>query len=38
MKNFAVKLENKAIAKWGFENWKTIATFRMTAIMRKVEM
>ena len=34
----SIKLENKAIAKWGFENWKTIATFRITAIMRKVGM
>ena len=34
----SIKLENMAIARYGFENWKTIAVFRVTAIMRKVGM
>lgn len=33
MKKLARKLENKAVARWGFENWKTIAVFWLTAIM-----
>jgi hypothetical protein len=33
MKKLARKIENKAVARWGFENWKTIAVFRLTALV-----
>jgi len=35
MKKLARKLENKAIKNWGFESKKTIAIFKLTALLRK---
>ena len=35
MEKLAKKLENKAIRNWGFESKKTIAIFRLTALLRK---
>lgn len=38
MMNFINKIEDKVIRKYGFESRKTIAVFRMTAILRKAEI
>lgn len=36
MKKWVEKIEDRACRKWGFENWKTVATFKATEIVRKV--
>ena len=33
MKAIMNHIENRAVSLWGFENWKTITIFRLTAIM-----
>ena len=35
MEKLARKLEDKAIRNWGFESKKSIAIFRLTALLRK---
>lgn len=36
MKQMIERMEDKAIRKYGFEAWQTIAIFKITDIMRKV--
>lgn len=38
MMNFINKIEDNVIRKYGFENRKTIAVFRITAILRGAEI
>lgn len=36
MKQMIERMEDKAIRRYGFEAWQTIAIFKVTDIMRKV--
>jgi len=36
MKQIIERMEDKAIRRYGFEAWQTIAIFKVTDIMRKV--
>lgn len=36
MKNLIEKIENATIRRYGFENWRTILAFRLTAVLRVI--
>lgn len=36
MKQTIKKIENAAIRRYGFENWRTILAFRLTAVLRAI--